>query len=63
MDKYAVYVIVVYAVTLVLLGAYLVWLAQRLRATRNEAGWTEQAKAASTPGIQPSSNQTPRKRG
>ncbi|WP_168733302.1 hypothetical protein [Deinococcus sp. Arct2-2] len=50
MDKYAVYVIVVYVVTLVLLGAYLVWLAQRLRATRDEAGMAEQGGTpASTP--------------
>ncbi|WP_019007992.1 hypothetical protein [Deinococcus aquatilis] len=63
MDKYAVYVIVVYVVTLLLLGAYLVWLAQRLRATRNEAGLTEQVRATSTPGNQTSSRQTPGKRG
>ena len=54
MDKYAVYVIVVYVVTLLLLGAYLVWLAQRLRATRHEAGLTEQVRATSTPGNQTS---------
>jgi len=62
-DKYAVYVIVVYVVTLLLLGAYLVWLAQRLRATRHEAGLTEQVGAASTPGTQTSSRQTLGKKG
>lgn len=36
MDKYSVYVIVVYVVTLVLLGAYLGWLWLRLRATQDE---------------------------
>jgi hypothetical protein len=50
MDKYAVYVIVVYVVTLVLLGAYLVWLAQRLRATRDEADLTQPVR---TPGRTP----------
>lgn len=50
MDKYAVYVIVVYVVTLVLLGAYLVWLAQRLRATRDEADLTTPSNPASASG-------------
>ena len=36
MDKYAAYVIVVYVVTLLLLGAYLVWMWARLRANREE---------------------------
>ena len=36
MDKYSAYVIVVYAVTFVLLLAYLVWMALRLRALREE---------------------------
>ncbi|WP_216328738.1 heme exporter protein CcmD [Deinococcus aestuarii] len=36
MDKYAAYVIVVYVVTLLLLGAYLVWMWARLRMNREE---------------------------
>lgn len=35
-DKYTGYVVVVYAVTFVLLGAYLVWMWLRLRAVREE---------------------------
>ncbi|MFB9994184.1 hypothetical protein ACFFLM_19700 [Deinococcus oregonensis] len=53
MDKYAVYVIVVYVVTLVLLGAYLVWLAQRLRASRDEAGLTGTVQTTAQPSIPP----------
>lgn len=36
MDKYSVYVIVVYAVTFVLLLGYLVWVWARLRAVKDE---------------------------
>lgn len=36
MDKYAGYVVVVYVVTFVLLGAYLAWMWLRLRALREE---------------------------
>lgn len=38
MDKYSVYVIVVYAVTFALLLGYLVWLWMRLRAVKHETG-------------------------
>ncbi|GGM04845.1 heme exporter protein CcmD [Deinococcus aerophilus] len=38
MDKYSVYVIVVYAVTFVLLLGYLLWVWARLRAVRDEPG-------------------------
>ncbi|CAM3430715.1 heme exporter protein CcmD [Deinococcus saxicola] len=38
MDKYSVYVIVVYGVTFVLLLGYLVWLWARLRAVKDETG-------------------------
>lgn len=53
MDKYAVYVIVVYVVTLILLGVYLSWLWLRLRAVRDEASLNEQAgvtRGSSGPG-------------
>ena len=50
MDKYSVYVIVVYVVTLVLLGAYLGWLWLRLRAARDEADLTAPSNSASNTG-------------
>ncbi|WP_157451134.1 hypothetical protein [Deinococcus puniceus] len=49
MDKYSVYVIVVYVVTLVLLGAYLGWLWLRLRAARDEAELTTPSHLKSAP--------------
>ncbi|GAA5512973.1 hypothetical protein Dcar01_01697 [Deinococcus carri] len=36
MDKYAGYVVVVYVVTFVLLGAYLAWMWLKLRTLREE---------------------------
>lgn len=36
MDKYAVYVVIVYAVTLLILGGYLGWMWWRLRAVRDD---------------------------
>ncbi|WP_156372677.1 hypothetical protein [Deinococcus sp. Leaf326] len=44
MDKYSVYVIVVYVVTLGLLFGYLAWMWLRLRALRNESPLQEPAR-------------------
>ena len=57
MDKYSVYVIVVYVVTLVLLGAYLGWLWLRLRAARDEAELTIPSHLESAPTSAPTTGQ------
>lgn len=38
MDKYSVYVVIVYGVTLALLLGYLLWMWWRLRAVSDESG-------------------------
>lgn len=49
MDKYSVYVIVVYVVTLGLLFGYLAWMWLRLRALKHELPLPETGRDAAAP--------------